>query len=227
MKAGNVVIPVASLTTPLPIDEIFDPARPLEIEIGCGKGRFLTARAAKNPETQYLGIERMASRVRKLESKARRLNLGNVRVLRLEAFYTFYYLLPHHRARTVYVFFPDPWPKRHHYNRRLFSPLFLDALWTRLETGGTVQTATDHLDYFEDIRKALRTDPRFKEIPAMERGEDEQTEFERIFRSQNLPVRQCAFQTLPAPETPLPPLTVSPEMEPRPPLPGVHEAGEN
>jgi hypothetical protein len=49
----------------------------------------------------------------------------------------------------------------------------------------------------------------------MERREDEQTEFEHIFRGQGLPIGQCAFQTLPAPETPLPPLEISPEMEPR------------
>lgn len=215
LPSPSRVIPVTSLTDPLPIDSLFDPSRPLEIEIGCGKGRFLTTRASKTPDTQYLGIERMLSRVRKLDSKACRLKLDNVRVLRLEAFYTFYYLLPPHRLRTVYVFFPDPWPKRHHHNRRLFSPLFLDALWTRLEVGGALQVATDHLDYFEDIRAGLRADPRFKEIPAMERAEDEQTEFEHIFRGQGLPIGQCAFQSLPAEEKPLPPLEIPPEMEPR------------
>jgi len=215
IPAPSRVIPVTDPTVPLPLDTLFDPARPLEIEIGCGKGRFLAARALKFPETQYLGIERMLSRVRRLDKKACRLKLDNIRVLRLEAFYTFYYLLSPHRVRTVYVFFPDPWPKRRHHSRRLFSPLFLDALWNRLETGGTVQVATDHLDYFGDIRARLSADPRFKEVTAMERTEDEQTEFEHIFRRQNLPIGQCAFQTLPAEEKVLPPLAVDPEMEPR------------
>ena len=209
------VIPVTDPTAPLPLDALFDPGRPLEIEIGCGKGRFLSARASKFPETQYLGIERMLSRVRRLDKKACRLRLDNLRVLRLEAFYTFYYLLPPHRVRTVYVFFPDPWPKRRHHSRRLFSPLFLDALWTRLEIGGTVQVATDHLDYFAEIRARISADPRFKEVRAMERAADEQTEFEQIFRSQGLPIGQCAFQTLPAEEKPLPPLEIGPDMEPR------------
>ena len=226
------VISVANLTIPLPLEKVFDPARPLEIEIGCGKGRFLSARASKFPETQYLGIERMLSRVRKLDKKACRHKLDNLRVLRLEAFYTFYYLLPLHRVRTVYVFFPDPWPKRHHHNRRLFSPLFLDALWTRMEIGGTVQVATDHLDYFTEIRARLSADPRFREVPPMERSSDEQTEFEHIFRSQNLPIGQCAFQTLQAEEKVLLPLSIDPETEPRgekvaPGLFDSEEAGEN
>ena len=209
------VIPVTSLTQPLPLDTLFDPSRPLEIEIGCGKGRFLAARAAQFPGTQYLGIERMLSRVRKLDKKACRQKLDNIRVLRLEAFYTFYYLLPPHRVRTVYVFFPDPWPKRHHHNRRLFSPLFLDALWARLEIGGTVQVATDHPDYFASIREHLQADPRYEEIAAMERTEAEQTDFERLFRGQGLTIGQCAFRTLPAQEKSLEPLAIDPEMEPR------------
>jgi len=221
------VIPVTSLTLPLPIDTLFDAGRPLEIEIGCGKGRFLAARAARFPETQYLGIERMLSRVRRLDKKACRLNLDNIRVLRLEAFYTFYYLLPVHRVRTVYVFFPDPWPKRHHHNRRLFSPLFLDALWTRLEVGGTVQVATDHLDYFAVIRSTLAADPRFEEIPAMERSEEEQTDFERLFRGQGLPIGQCAFRTAAAEEVPLAPLAIDPEMEPRGEREGAEASGHD
>ena len=208
------VIPVTDPTVPLPLDELFDPARPLEIEIGCGKGRFLAAHAAKHPETQYLGIERMLSRVRRLDKKACRLKLESIRVLRLEAFYAFYYLLPTHRVRTVYVFFPDPWPKRRHSSRRLFSPLFLDALWMRLEIGGSVQVATDHPDYFAEIRARLSADVRFREIPAMERPEDEQTEFEHIFRSQGLPIGQCAFQSLPAKDISLTPLEIPAEMEP-------------
>jgi len=209
------VLTVNDPTLPLPIDTLFDPNRPLEIEIGCGKGRFLSARASSFPETQYLGIERMLSRVRKLDKKACRMKLDNLRVLRLEAFYTFYYLLPAHRIRTVYVFFPDPWPKRRHHSRRLFSPLFLDALWTRLEIGGIVQVATDHPNYFAEIRARLSSDVRFQEVPAMERAENEQTEFERIFRGQGLPIGQCAFQTLNAEEKPLLPLEIDPEMEPR------------
>ena len=188
------VIPVTSLTVPLPIDTLFDPERPLEIEIGCGKGRFLSARAAQHPETQYLGIERMLSRVAKLDKKAGRMKLDNLRILRLEAFYTFYYLLPAHRVRSVYVFFPDPWPKRHHHNRRLFSPLFLDALWTRLEIGGTVQIATDHLDYFAEIYKAFAADTRFKEVTPIPRLPHEQTDFELIFRGQDRPIGACAYQ---------------------------------
>ena len=207
-------IPVTDPLVPLPLDALCGTA-PLEIEIGCGNGRFLVSRAAKNPDTHYIGIERMLGRVRKLCRKAGRLPAQNVHVLRLEAFYTFYYLLPEHRVRTVYVFFPDPWPKRHHHRHRLFSPLFLDALWMRLEPGGEVQIATDHQDYLAEARKRFRASPRFREISPMTRGEDEQTDFEQLFLSQGLPIGACAFQAVPGDPIGLPPLTLDPDMLPR------------
>jgi tRNA (guanine-N7-)-methyltransferase len=207
-------IPVMDPTVPLPL-ETYCGNSPVELEIGCGNGRFLAAQAKKNPEIQYIGIERMLGRVRKLNRKAERLPTRNLHALRLEAFYTFYYLLPEHRLRTVYVFFPDPWPKRRHQRNRLFSPLFLDALWMRLESGGVVQIATDHLDYYQEIKKTFAASSRFKEVPAMTRSEEEQTDFEQLFLKQGLPIGACAYQALPGDPIPLPPLELDPEMLPR------------
>lgn len=207
-------IPVVDPTVPLPLAALCGPA-PIEIEIGCGNGRFLASRAAKNPGTHYIGIERMLGRIRKLNRKAERLPAQNVHVLRLEAFYTFYYLLPEHRLRTVYVFFPDPWPKRRHHHHRLFSPRFLDALWMRLEQGGTIQVATDHQLYFGQIRERFLASPRFQEIPPMTRGEDEQTDFEQMFARQGLPVWACAFRAASGEPVALPPLELDPDLLPR------------
>jgi tRNA (guanine-N7-)-methyltransferase len=207
-------IPVTDPTQPLPLT-VFCGDAPLEIEIGCGNGRFLAAQAAKHPETHYIGIERMLGRVRKLSRKAERLPARNLHALRLEAFYTFYYLLPEHRLRTVYVFFPDPWPKRRHQRNRLFSKLFLDVLWMRLEEGGIIQVATDHLEYCAEIRKVFEASSRFKEVPAMTRAAEEQTDFEQLFLKQGFPIGACAYQTLPGAPIPLPPLELDPEMLPR------------
>jgi tRNA (guanine-N7-)-methyltransferase len=196
------VIDVPDVTASLPFDSLFDPARPLEVDVGCGFGRFLLARAAAHPERQFLGIDRQLGRIRKIDRKLARAGLTHVRLLRLEAFYSLQFLLPLHRVRTFHVYFPDPWPKRRHHRRRLFSEAFLDVLWSRLEPGGTVEVATDHLDYFADIRKRLAADARFREVPHMPRGEAEQTDFELIFRRQGLPVGECAFMALPTPSTP-------------------------
>ena len=210
-----MVIPVKDITRPLACPELYDLSRPLEVEVGCGKGRFLTGRAAANPDCIFLGIERMLERVRVFDRKTRRLNLANAHVLRLEALYTFWYLLPAHHVRTVYVFFPDPWPKRKHHSHRLFGPLFLSALWKRLEIGGRLEFATDHEEYFHVVEKCFAADARFVRMEPMARGPEEWTEFETMFRNQGLPIHAAAWRSLPADDAPLAPLTISPEDEPR------------
>lgn len=199
---ASVIINLPDVTACLPFDTLFDPAKALEVDVGCGHGRFLLARAAAHPELQFLGIDRMLARIRKIDRKVIKAGLTNVRLLRLEAFYSLQFLLPPRRVRTFYIYFPDPWPKRRHHRRRLFSEAFLDVLWSRLEPGGTVQIATDHLDYFAEIRKRLSADVRFREVPHQSRSTAEFTDFELIFRGQGLPVGECAFMSLPEPAIP-------------------------
>lgn len=205
------ILRVADITRPLE----FDLTRPLEIEVGCGKGRFLTSRAQVHPECDFLGIERMLDRVRLFDGKCRRGNIDNARVLRLEALYTFHYLLPAHHARTVYVFFPDPWPKKKHHSHRLFGPLFRSALWKRLELGGKIEFATDHREYFEEVCDGFAGDGRFESVPPMDRPKEVWTEFETMFREQGLPIYSAAWRALPGDDAPLAPLCIPPEAEPR------------
>ncbi len=206
-----MIVKVKDICKPLE----FDLSRPLEIEVGCGKGSFLTSRAKAHPECDFLGIERMLDRVRSFDSKCRRFMIPNASVLRLEALYTFHYLLPAHHARKVYVFFPDPWPKKKHHSHRLFGPLFLNALWKRLEVGGTLEFATDHQEYFETVCECFRSDARFERVDPMPRPKEVWTEFETMFREQGLPIYSAAWKSLPADDTELSPLVILPEQEPR------------
>ena len=219
-ESGGHVWHVTDICRPLE----FDLSRPLEIEVGCGKGKFLTARAKANPDCDFLGIERMLERVRLFDGKCRRGKIDNAKVLRLEALYTFHYLLPAHHARTVYVFFPDPWPKKKHHSHRLFGPLFLNALWKRLEVGGKLEFATDHREYFETVCECFALDacrggtvpaPRFERVEPMARPQEVWTEFETMFREQGMPIYSAAWKSLPSDDAPLAPLTIPPEAEPR------------
>jgi tRNA (guanine-N7-)-methyltransferase len=166
---------------PMPLDRIFDPARPIEIDLGCGKGRFLLARAEHHPEVQFLGIDRMLRRIRKIDNKVRHRKLTNVRLLRMEGYYAVTYLIPPGSISTYYIFFPDPWPKKKHHGHRLFNAKFLDALHRTLKPGGVVHVATDHLPYFEVIRETLTGDARFEPAPVFVPDESERTDFERWY----------------------------------------------
>jgi tRNA (guanine-N7-)-methyltransferase len=193
---ASAVIALPDIITPIPVDDLFDPGKPLEVDVGCGDGRFLLAHATAHPERQFLGIERLLGRIRKVDRKIGRLGLTNVRLIRLEALYSLKYLLPPGRVSVFYIFFPDPWPKRRHHKRRLFCPDFLDLLASRLTPGGRVEIATDHLDYFAAIRKLFAADTRFREVPHTPRGEAEQTDFEQFFLRQGAPIGACAFVTV-------------------------------
>lgn len=177
---------------PLPVREWFaDPTHPLEIDLGCGKGRFLLARAAKHPGVNYLGIDRMLRRIRKVDNRARRLDLENVRLLRVEAYYAVAHLLPPESVQTYYVFFPDPWPKARHEGHRLFNAPFLEALHRTLTPAGRVHFATDHAPYFEQVAAILAEDPRFLPDEPFILPDDEQTDFERYYAGQKPIGRLC------------------------------------
>lgn len=170
---------------PLPVRGYFaQPDRRLEVDLGCGKGRFLLARAAKCPEVNYLGIDRMLRRIRKVDNRARRLDLGNIRLLRVEAYYAVAHLLPPESVSVYYVFFPDPWPKARHEGHRLFNAQFLDALHRTMTGEGVVHVATDHGPYFEQLSEILTADRRFLPAEPFVPPEDEQTDFERYYIGQ-------------------------------------------
>ncbi len=167
--------------------------RPIEVDVGCGKGRFLLARARRHPEINFLGIERLLGRLRKVDRRAIRAGLDNIRLLRAEAGYATTYLLPPTAISAYYIFFPDPWPKTRHHDHRLFNPDYVSALARTLVPGGAVHVATDHEPYFSEIVMALGRDPRFSPIEPFEPSEEERTDFELAY-AENRPIFRCAFR---------------------------------
>lgn len=198
--APSAVFTPASWTAELRLEDLFPGAtRPLDVELGCGKGRFLATRAAKQPERHFIGIDRLLVRIRRVDRKLQRANLTNVRLLRIESAYAVERLLPPASVSTFFVFFPDPWPKRRHHPRRLFSVPFIASLQRALVPGGVVHIRTDHTDYGIEIRKRFAANPAFAEIPAPAPEPDEVTEFEELFTGQGLPITRLSFEHRPEP----------------------------
>lgn len=123
--------------------------RLLEVDLGCGDGLFLREMAAHYPDREFLGVERLLGRVRKVGRKLVRQGLDNGRVLRLESRYTVEWLLPAAAVWRLHVLCPDPWPKARHHRRRLIQPGFLAAVHRILQPGGELLFMTDHPEYFE------------------------------------------------------------------------------
>ena len=130
-------------------DEVFERSVPLEVDLGCGDGRFLMKMAEHHPERNFLGVERLLGRVRKVCTKANRAGLENLKVLRLESRYTVEWLLAPASVSRLHLLCPDPWPKARHHRRRLIQKNFLQAVMKVLEPGGEFLFKTDHEEYYE------------------------------------------------------------------------------
>lgn len=183
----------------LDLRAIFARHAPVEVDLGCGDGSLLIALAARHPERNFLGIERLAGRVRSACRKAARLGLTNVRVLRLETSYAVSYLLPHASVDVFYLLFPDPWPKKRHHRRRIVTVDFLQALHAALATDGVLCVATDQLDYFEAIRARAAESQLFCEAAEPARRDLPLTTFERHFRAARRPIYRLELRKILSP----------------------------
>lgn len=130
-----------------------------EVEIGFGKGRYLLAAAAARPDRRFLGIEVAGEYFRLAAGRLARRRLPNLVLLRGDALAILAARLPRGFAAAVHVYFPDPWPKKRHLKRRLFSPASLDVLLAALAPGGTLAFATDFLAYGRDVEALLANHP--------------------------------------------------------------------
>jgi tRNA (guanine-N7-)-methyltransferase len=179
-------------TEPFDPQALFPARQPFHVDVGCGKGRFLLERARTHPEVNFLGIDRMLRRIRKIDRKAVRQQLFNIRLLRLDAYYTIAFLMPARCVQTYYIFFPDPWPKKKHHDNRLFDPAFLDALDRTLLTDGCFHFATDHLPYFHEVCEIVQQDPRFTRIETFEPTDAERSDFELMFKEK--PIGRASYR---------------------------------
>lgn len=179
---------------PLPLARLFPSPAPLEVEIGCGDGSFLAAYIAQRGERNFLGIERLLGRIRKLDRKAIRLGLDNLKILRIEASYCVQYLLPPKSVRACHIYFPDPWPKKKHWKRRLIAPKFAENLANTLEPGGRVFLRTDNEGYFRQMLETFGGNPRFCAVAAPPELIAIPTDFEKTFAKQGIPTLRAQYR---------------------------------
>ena len=171
--------------------QLFGRNAPLHVDLGCGDGSFFCQLAQQFPKRNFLGIERLTKRVEKVRRKVEKID--NVRVLRADTLFAVRYLLPESSVETFYLLFPDPWPKRRHQFRRIFTPDFLDAIAVTLEKHGVLRVATDQLDYFHQIERLSRTHSSFEVVESHDLVLP-LTKFERKFREQGAPIYRLTLR---------------------------------
>lgn len=150
---------------PVRWDAVFGNARPVELEIGSGKGGFMLRRAQSRPDRNFLGIEWANEFYRYAVDRMRRWRMANVRLLRADAAVFMKTRCPSASLHALHIYHPDPWPKRRHWKRRLFQPAFLDAAVRALVKGGRIAVQTDHAEYFAVIRELIESHAELRPAP--------------------------------------------------------------
>ena len=138
---------------------IFKNSNPLKLEIGFGMGDFLIEMAIREPHNNFIGIDFTTSGVQSLLTKVKARQLGNVRVVYGDARNKLSALFTDKELETIYVNFPDPWPKKRHLNRRLINPKFVNLIVQKLGSDGHIYLATDSESYAQQIMEYFDAEP--------------------------------------------------------------------
>lgn len=197
MPGSSLIYPLDSIIERIELDKLFPACQPLEIELGSGDSSFLVACAARHPERNFIGVERLLGRIRKLDRKGRQAGLGNLRGVRIESAYFLQYLLPPRSASAVHIYFPDPWPKRKHQRHRLINDPFARVVQTALVPGGRIFIRTDDPAYFEQIRRVFETSPAFCAEETPRELAELLTDFERDFLARGIKTLRAAYRSRP------------------------------
>jgi len=182
---------VEALGRPLEWSVLFGNDHPVELEIGMGKGTFITEQARARPEVNFFGIEWARWFWRSASDRLRRNGCLNARTVRAEAGFFLAEFVPEASLSVLHIYFPDPWPKSRHHKRRLIQPKFMPLVQRVLAPGGRLQVVTDHKDYFEQIEATVNGSGlrviEYNRPGSAGEGEFVGTNFERKYRREGRP----------------------------------------
>ncbi|MCF0129320.1 MAG: tRNA (guanosine(46)-N7)-methyltransferase TrmB [Pseudobutyrivibrio sp.] len=180
--------------------EVFGNSNPLFIEIGMGKGQFITTLAKNNPEINYIGIERYTSVLLRAVQKVQEEEIPNLRFICVDAADVEEIFAPG-EVDKIYLNFSDPWPKDRHAKRRLTSSTFLARYDKILKADGHVEFKTDNKGLFDfSLEEIKATEPWHTDAFTYDLHNDEalnagnvMTEYEEKFSSIGNPICKVIF----------------------------------
>lgn len=182
--------------------DIFGRLAPVHIEVGSGKGTFLVNQVKCQPDVNFIGIEWANRYYRHAIDRIGRRHITNVRIIRTDAAGFIAENVPDASIECFHIYFPDPWPKKRHHKRRFINPASTSHLIRCLEPAGTIRIATDHAEYFGQIKDVLsaRADVLreidFLPTAGAQLGEWVGSNFERKYLRENRPIFTVAVEKI-------------------------------
>lgn len=179
---------------------VFKNNNPLFVEIGMGKGQFITTLALNNPDINYIGIERYTSVCLRAVQKVEDMDIPNLRFICIDAgeIENFF---EKEELDQIYLNFSDPWPKDRHAKRRLTSSVFLNRYDVVLSKNGHIEFKTDNIDLFNfSLEEIEATAPWHIDASTFDLHNDSSlnegnvmTEYEEKFSSLGNPICKVIF----------------------------------
>ena len=176
---------------------LFGNCNPVQIEVGCGKGRFLTESCNRNPDTNFIGIENSWKYVLRTKERLKKHNQNNACISYVDAPYFVRHYVADHSVEAYHVYFPDPWPKDKHQKRRIFNdPIWIPEIIRTLQPGlGCLFFATDFAEYFALIEQRLANWPQLIYQPEISEDPNYiQTSFEIKYRDQGRSIHRAVYK---------------------------------
>ncbi|WP_422743019.1 tRNA (guanosine(46)-N7)-methyltransferase TrmB [Mycobacterium sp. WMMD1722] len=149
---------------PLDIPAWFGRSAPVVLEIGCGTGTSTLAMAQDEPQIDVIAVEVYRRGLAQLLGGIDREGVPNIRMIRGDGLDVLEHLIGSGSLTGVRIFFPDPWPKARHHKRRFLQPQTVALIADRLQPGGILHAATDHLGYAEHIADVGDAEPLLRRV---------------------------------------------------------------
>lgn len=185
---------------PVPVDlssAFADPSKPLLLDIGCARGRFILRMAEVEPSWNYLGVEIREPLVEEANRLAAEAGFVNVHYAFCNAMLWLEKLIadiPENLLQAVTIQFPDPWFKKKHAKRRMVNKELVDTVVNKIAPGGRIFVQTDIEFLAEEMFKLFRADERLFEIHVGENPFPVKTEREKAVEDKDLPVYRALWQ---------------------------------
>lgn len=144
---------------PLDFKALFGNGNPVVVEIGFGMGEATLQIAKDNPDINYLAVEVFLYGFTKVLARIHQEGLKNLKIMRFDATEVLQYMVVDNSVRGFHIFFPDPWPKKRHHNRRIVQVPFARLLASKLERGGYIYCVTDWREYAEEMLEVFASVP--------------------------------------------------------------------
>lgn len=174
--------------------EIIGDAKKITLEIGCGKGHYLSSYAAAHPKELCIGIDLISERIKDSKRRAEKKGAANAHFVKAEAG-EFLASLPENCViENIFIMFPDPWPKKRHHKRRLIQEPFIDTLRTKCSPETVWYFRTDYDEYFEWAKDVVNASHTWRIDEKTELPFEEVSQFQRILKVYNTFAARPVFE---------------------------------